>query len=316
MRKYSATLFVILFLFAIELAAQTPKVFATTDSAEYFVGDYIEYQLQLSYDKDTEVLVPAIQDSVTALEFIKELPTEKNEVNGKINEIRKYVFSKYDSAEVMFPPLPIDYRKKGEEKFRQIKTNPVVILVRTMDVNPNDDIRDIKQPITVPFDFLFWGLILLGAALLALIGWFVYQKYFMKEKAKEKKKIKVYVPPHKVAISELRQLENEKLWQQGKVKEYHFRITYIVRKYFGGRFGFDALEMPSSEVLDKLKEISEAGIIFDLTKNFFENADLVKYAKFEPMPSVNDEMMKQAYEIVNKTKKEEEPEKAEESEDV
>jgi len=316
LRKLFGILLLIIFFFSTELAAQTIKVFATTDSAEYTVGDYIEYQLQLVYDKNIEVLVPNVPDSVSALEFIKELPTEKNEVGGKINEVRKYIFSKFDSAEATIPSITIEYRKKGEQKFKKIKTNPAVILVSTMDVNMKEDIRDVKQPVTIPFDFLFWGLILLGVALLLLIAWFVYKKFFGKEERAEKKKVKVYIPPHKVAIHELRQLENEKLWQHGKVKEYHFRITYILRKYFSGRFAFDALEMPSSEVLEKLREISEAAAIFDLTKNFFENADLVKYAKFEPMPSVNDEMMKQAYEIVNKTKQEEEPEKTEEPKDV
>lgn len=32
---------------------------------------------------------------------------------------------------------------------------------------------------------------------------------------------------------------------------------------------------------------------------------MVKFAKFVPLPSVNDEMMNQAYDIVQKTKKEE-----------
>jgi hypothetical protein len=33
---------------------------------------------------------------------------------------------------------------------------------------------------------------------------------------------------------------------------------------------------------------------------------LVKFAKFKPIPTINEDMMKQAYEIVNKTKVEEE----------
>jgi hypothetical protein len=47
--------------------------------------------------------------------------------------------------------------------------------------------------------------------------------------------------------------------------------------------------------------------LIDITGRFLENADLVKFAKFKPLPSVNDEMLKQAYEIVNRTKLEDEP---------
>jgi len=111
-------------------------------------------------------------------------------------------------------------------------------------------------------------------------------------------------------------LENAKLWQQGKIKEYHSSITNIIRKYFGGRFGFNALEMPSSEVLENLSAKPEAGIIFDETRSFFENADLVKFAKFKPMPSVNEEMMKQAYNIVRTTKQDEDDTQITEAADV
>ena len=53
-------------------------------------------------------------------------------------------------------------------------------------------------------------------------------------------------------------------------------------------------------------KIKEAEPIFEITHKFFDNADLVKFAKFKPMPSVNEEMMKQAYNIVQQTKSDEE----------
>ena len=37
------------------------------------------------------------------------------------------------------------------------------------------------------------------------------------------------------------------------------------------------------------------------TREFLSNADMVKFAKFQPMPSVNETMLQQAYDIVNKT---------------
>ena len=45
-----------------------------------------------------------------------------------------------------------------------------------------------------------------------------------------------------------------------------------------------------------------ANIIIEITYDFLSNADLVKFAKFKPMASINEEMMKQATEIVEKTK--------------
>ena len=120
----------------------------------------------------------------------------------------------------------------------------------------------------------------------------------------EKKIIKI--PEYKVALESLSELDRKKLWQQGKVKDYHSEITEIVRRYFEKRFSFLAMEMTSAEVLESLNEIEVTTDVHFLTNDFLTNADMVKFAKFVPMPTVNEEMMKQAYEIVNKTKQEEE----------
>ncbi len=41
--------------------------------------------------------------------------------------------------------------------------------------------------------------------------------------------------------------------------------------------------------------------VLEITSGFLNNADMVKFAKFIPMNDINEEMMKQAYEIVNTT---------------
>ena len=92
------------------------------------------------------------------------------------------------------------------------------------------------------------------------------------------------------------------LRQKGMIKDYHSRITEIIRRYFQDQFYLPALELTTSEVMQYLKQVRRAEIIIDTTFNFLSNADLVKFAKFKPMASVNEEMMKQAVEIVEKTK--------------
>jgi hypothetical protein len=53
--------------------------------------------------------------------------------------------------------------------------------------------------------------------------------------------------------------------------------------------------------MQQLKNVSSAESILNITNEFLNNADLVKFAKFQPLPSVNETMMKQAKEIVNQT---------------
>lgn len=296
MKKF---LFLFFILFGITKAQF--NVDATTDSIKYLVGDYITYILSFEYPEDYTAPKFAIEDSINNLIFIKELPSSKTKTEGKFSEVRKYVFSAYDSAKITIPQFFLNFTKNSTAEISSIRVNPVDIIVTTMDVNLEEDIQDVKKPVRIPFDWLFWFFVLLGILLIMAIGYIVYQKYFKKEEKKPEKHI-VYVPPHRKAIKALTILEEKKLWQQGKVKEYHTEITSVIRKYFEERFNINALEVPSSELLIVLANHKYAGVIHDLAQEFFGNADMVKFAKFEPMPSINEEMMKQAYEIITKTK--------------
>ena len=61
--------------------------------------------------------------------------------------------------------------------------------------------------------------------------------------------------------------------------------------------------MTTKETIEnlKVKDVDEKVIV--TTEEFLANADMVKFAKFQPMPTVNEDMMKEAYLIVNDTKK-------------
>jgi hypothetical protein len=56
--------------------------------------------------------------------------------------------------------------------------------------------------------------------------------------------------------------------------------------------------------------------IVEDTSSFLSNADLVKFAKYQPLASVNEEMMRQAEEIVQKTKEDKKESISEVVEDV
>jgi replicative DNA helicase len=145
-------------------------------------------------------------------------------------------------------------------------------------------------------------LIYIGIAILLLIiGYFIYRKYF-KNKPEPQIKIKEEkILSHQLALRKLDELEREELWQKGFVKEYHSRITEIIREYFEKQFGLPALELTTTESLNLLSKHPQGIKVLDITSQFLNNADLVKFAKFVPLENVNREMMQQARNIVKKT---------------
>lgn len=295
----SVSLFV---LFAsVSLFAQEMSVSAYTDTTSYMVGDYITYTIEIKHDKLFVVTPPPVKDSIKVLDFIKALPVEKNDVNENIIEYHKFIFSKYDSGKVDIPSLQVAYTKYQSGNKHFLATNPLTIVVHTLPVNQQEDIRDVKEPLTLPLDWLLIIAIILALAAVSVGAYYLYRYYKKKQVGVVTAEPEIKIPPHEIALQQLHELDSKKLWQQGFVKEYHSEVTEIIRRYFEGRFDFRALEMTSSEILAVINYLEDGKSISGLLESFFRNADLVKFAKFQPLPNVNDEMMKQAFQIVNDT---------------
>jgi hypothetical protein len=304
--------FIYLFLFLVNVLnyGQALRVKASTDTTEYKVGDAVNYTLTIEYDKKIGIIPPQIKDSLKGVEVLQILPPVTTEDNDKKITVIKAVVSRYDSSVVTIPPIAIKYKMltKPDEKLsdqdttlKKILSYPVTFSVHTVKVNTQAEIKDVKNPESIPYD---WRLILLWimlALLLGIGGWYLY-KWNQKRKAglanipKE-----IILPPHVEALNALKELEEKQLWQKGMVKEYHSEITEIIRTYFEKKFNLPALELTTTEVNLQLSQIRGTGTIIDITNEFLNNADLVKFAKFKPENSVNAEMMKQAVEIVNRT---------------
>ena len=282
--------------------AQTISVEASTDTTDYLVGDYIKYQLKITHDKSLEVQIPPLEKNLGSLVLLKKLPAEKQETGNEILEIHRFILSGYDSVSVNIPEIPVEYYEPGGKETKIIKSNPVKITVHTLDVDLNKEIKDVKPPLRIEISWLLYLLILVLILLAALIAYYIYTKYFKKQKPEEITEEEVILTPYKLALKQLHELEEKKLWQQGKVKEYHTELTGIIRKYFEERYHFPAMEMTSSEIMRVVNRVMDSPPIIKITEEFFRNADLVKFAKFIPMPSINEEMLKQAYTIIKRTR--------------
>ncbi len=284
-------------------SAQNISVEASTDTTAYQVGDYIHLIIKVKAGKNISVNGPAVSDTLAGMDLISQQPPQKNDEDNRQSVVYSYTFSKYDSADIVIPPLPVYYKIKGDTAESSINTSSLSFTVRPVKVNVKEDIKDVKEPLKIPVDWkwiVFWiliGLILLGTA------YYLYRRYQKRKAGYVPEKIVIKIPPHVAALKSLRSLSEKQLWQKGMVKEYHSEITEIIRKYFEERFNLPALEMTSGEAVDELQKRAGTETIIENTRDFLSNADLVKFAKYQPLASINEEMMKQAEEIVQKTRK-------------
>jgi hypothetical protein len=294
----------LIFLFSFSTFSQNIIVKASTDKTDYLVGDYIYYSIQVDHDKNLKVYTPDINDSLSSIAVIKkENPVDQVKEN-KITTTFNYILSGYDSVQVTLPPVRVAYNAPGDTAMHYAAANTVTILIKTLKIDTTLGIKDVKEPIKIPLDWRWIALLVLIALIIIGLIYYFYLRYQKKKSAAKPVKKVIILPPYMVALNALNDLEDQKLWQKGQIKEYHSIITEIIRKYFEERFNMPALELPTSEAVDLLRQREGTGQILDTTYNFLSNADLVKFAKFIPLGSVNEEMMKQALEIVDKTKNE------------
>ena len=293
-------IFIILVLtFSINLLAQEISVTASTDTTDYMIGDQIQYSLFIKMNKDVYIINPFFRDSLKNIDVleISDPVAEENEDGKSV----KYncVLSRFDSAQVTIPPIKIEYRTKADSALKSVLSNAVTFNVHRMNVAMEEEIKDIKPPIRL-FDYLFIIYILIVIIVL-VIGYFIYRKYFKNKPQTEIKPIEEKIPLHQLTLRKLEQLDKEELWQKGFVKDYHSKITDIIREYFEKQFGLPVLERTTTESLKLLSKHPQGIKVIDITSQFLSNADLVKFAKFTPLENVNREMMTQAKDIVKKT---------------
>ena len=102
----------------------------------------------------------------------------------------------------------------------------------------------------------------------------------------------------------MERIKIEKKKKKEDVKSYYTELTDALRIYMQERFGFNAMEMTSDEIIDKLNEQQDKEWIDEL-RTLFNMSDLVKFAKYKPLINENDMNLINAIEFINKTKVEE-----------
>jgi len=285
----------------VNVQAQTISVAAYTDTTDYLVGDFINYEIEVVTRKNIEVISPSFPDTLSQLELIASEEPVLTEDEKSKTAIYKFIFAGYDSVQAVIPSVVVKYRIANDTSFKKIVIDSVVIQIHTVPVSTAEEIKDVKSPITIPYNWMWLLLWVAIAVFLIVAGYFSYKKYKQKKSEQPIEKKIIIIPPHVKALAALEKLDNEQLWQKGFIKDYHSRITEIIRNYFEERFDLPAMELTTTETIHHLKSIKEKENILDITYDFLSNADLVKFARFQPLESVNEEMMKQAKEIIQST---------------
>ncbi|HKI87511.1 MAG TPA: hypothetical protein VKA38_00700, partial [Draconibacterium sp.] len=301
-------------LFAIALIsgianAQQIKATATLDSANILLGDQVKLFLEIDHPKDIVVQFPQVPDTIAGkIEVLNRSGIDTFSVDNEKNlkQIQSYLITCFDSGVYRIPPYWFKINVNG--RIDSVPSNGVTLQVHTMAIDTTRGPTDIKMPYGAPLTLkevipYILGIILIGAIIFLIL-------YSIKRKKKNQplfsKPSKPKEPAHIIALRGLDRIKNEKLWQKDKVKQYYSEVTDVLRIYIEDRFEMPAMEKTTDEIIQSFKYrndlISEKS--FNNLSRILSLADLVKFAKYQPLPDDNNLTLVDTYFFVNDTKKE------------
>jgi len=136
-----------------------------------------------------------------------------------------------------------------------------------------------------------WGLGALGLILAAAgLYWWLKKRRRARELAEREE------PPHLRAVREVERLEAQKLFEKGRVKEFYFRLSEILRRYLEAIRGFPAAEYTVEEIARSVHDERDRQLLVLLRQ-----ADLVKFADVVPTAARKDEEVSAARAYIGAT---------------
>ncbi len=287
-------------------AAAPVSVKASLDSAYILMGKQTVLNLEIVQDRGTQgVFINNNGDTLTReVEVIRAVKPDTTDLGNNREEIkRELVIQSFDSGLYTIPPFVY---VAGKDTFTSNALALKVIPVPVDSMATIHDYAGVVKPNTRIWDYLpdfivdYWWIFII--VLLCAAGIFVWMRYIKGKKAIPLVPKKKPVPPYELAMQQLNRLKSEKLCENGHEKEYYTRLTEILRIYLDKRFGINAMEMTSTQIMHHLQSNDDTKTSAPVMKQILEMADFVKFAKVRPLPDDNQKAFNNAVTFVENTK--------------
>ncbi len=295
-------------LWAMPGRAQHVTVDASIDSLELYIGEQAKVKLEVSLDAKQKLQLPFVRDTlVRGVEVLEAAKPDTQLLNeGRRMLIRQeYTVTSFDSALYYLPPFEV--LVDGQP----YRSGPLALKVYSVPVDTlhPDQFFGPKPIREVPITWddmaaIVW--LVVAMAVLGAAGRYLFKRYRDNKPIIRKIKVEPKLPPHRLALQEIERIKGDKALRMNGPNAYYTELTEVLRAYMAERFGFNAMEMTSSEIIDALQEVSDRNALSDLIF-LFRTADLVKFAKHAPLMNENDMNLVNAVVFINQTKMEPDP---------
>jgi hypothetical protein len=275
MRKQKVLCAILFFLGSFQ-AARSAVIYSTINQRELSVGDRVNFTVTAMVPKGAAVVPPDPANSFGSL-TVKEWNSRKSEIAKADSISFDYVVTTYKAENCTIPSL--SYILENGEVRDTLRTESIPLVVIPLCKTDSADIMGLKpQQVTGKRPLLWMWLLLAAAGLTAAV---IVARYYIR-KLKKAPPPPPPIPPYEEAVLALAALDAKKLLLNGMIREYAFALSEILKRYIERRFGINAAEFTTEEMLAWLG-------ISPLDKEpktslewFFRATDPVKFARFLP----------------------------------
>jgi hypothetical protein len=291
-------------LLTLPATGQLIRVQSLLERDSMMIGEQIQYSLRVDADQGVDFVLPPIQDTLSSVfEVLSILSSDTTVSEGRRVVEQHYLITSFESGSQLLPSQEVIY-SRGELK-DTARSMPLIINIYAPVVDTSQQIKPIKPPINTPLSFkeVFpWAAAGLVALLLGGLAVWQIIRFMSRKKDPEGFAAKALEPAHVIAFRELDRLKEEKIWSKGQVKEYYTALTEITRHYIERQYAIPAMESTTEEILHAFRRSKpEDHLLDDMLRELLELADLVKFAKADPLPVDNQTNLNNAYLFVQKT---------------
>ena len=264
------------------------------DRKEARIAETVKLTVDIRAKNGVKVTLPKVDDTLGDFRVISAKDT-LDVPEGKQRLWRRTMqLESRKSGKRIIPELVAmfeDRRDPAKPIHGEVKTEPIEVQVVSVLEGKTDPrkFRDIKGAVELRPDVSYtWVYVTSGVAgtfLLAAAGTMLVARY-RRNRA---------LTAETWALKQLDKLCKADLIAAGRHQEYYYRLTDIVRAYIERRFSLRTLHETTREFLDDIQTrpvLSEENKVF--LRAFLEQADMVKYACYEPGVGESDKALEAA----------------------
>lgn len=293
--------------------AQGVSVEATISPIEILVGEQTKVTVTTTMKEGSVAVFPVFQPTQPLMPGVEVLESKEQGVhakdNGYVERSVVYTLTSFDDSLYYLPPFVVQVDGKPYES----KSLALKVLTIEVDTLHPEQYFGPKAIQDNPFMWSEWATSFWMSVVLLLlmaVGYYLYLRFRDNKPIITTIRIIKRLLPHQKAMKEIEELRVERKGMgddsQESQKEYYTKLTDTLRRYIEERYGFSAMEMTSSEIIERLMKAPDSKSLEEL-RQLFQTADLVKFAKYSTLINENDANLMSAIEFINETKLENMP---------